>query len=474
MTTYEYVLEVKDKASRNLLGVGRSADSAYSKIHGQQTKTQKLQSNLNTQFQGFNNILGKIGLGIGIGAMVSGFKNLGKQIFNVRREIESYEITLKNTLQSGGLANLAMNQITQFAAKTPFQVQELTSAYVKLANRGMKPSMKEMTKLGDVASYTGKTFDMLTEAILDAATGEFERLKEFGIVARASGDKVKFTFRDQTVEVNKSASAIKKYILGLGDLKGVMGSMAKQSEGLTGQFSNLKDSWSQLLNTWGQDTQSTFSETISALNTFIKEVAFRSKSLQQIRSEWEASLLEMNINRSSETIDSSINTKEAYIKERERVVAEQDKMKEMLKGASKKGDPYQVKEKKYLFEKENPLLPFLSVRVGSYNKMTTKYSQSEYEKLTKKIKRNEDVLKELDSKYKEIYDKDEDPYNPKNSLNFIAGNSKPTTINITVGKLQDQTVINSETVTEGVSEIERMLMSTYLKVINSANKVAFG
>jgi hypothetical protein len=50
------------------------------------------------------------------------------------------------------------------------------------------------------------------EAFNDAITGEFERLKEFGITAKANGDKVALTFRGQTVEVKKTADGIGEYL----------------------------------------------------------------------------------------------------------------------------------------------------------------------------------------------------------------------------------------------------------------------
>ena len=46
---------------------------------------------------------------------------------------------------------------------------------------------------GDTASAMGKSLDDMVEAVADAATGEFERLKEFGIRASKNGDRVSFT-----------------------------------------------------------------------------------------------------------------------------------------------------------------------------------------------------------------------------------------------------------------------------------------
>ena len=56
-----------------------------------------------------------------------------------------------------------------------------------------------------------KTLNQMIEAVADAATGEFERLKEFGIKAKSEGDKVSFIFRGVTTTVKKESNAIQNY-----------------------------------------------------------------------------------------------------------------------------------------------------------------------------------------------------------------------------------------------------------------------
>jgi len=197
-------------------------------------------SKLGSAFAGLG---GQIAAAFSVGAII-GFS---RAVINVTAEFQKFQAVLTNTLGSSDLAAQYLRQITEFAAKTPFSVQQLTDAFVKLANQGFIPSQDEMTKLGDLASSTGKSFDQLAEAILDATTGEFERLKEFGIKASASGDKVAFSFKGITTEVDNTSSSIRKYILGLGEAEGVTGAMAAISETLGGKISNLGDSWDQFM-----------------------------------------------------------------------------------------------------------------------------------------------------------------------------------------------------------------------------------
>jgi len=191
--------------------------------------------------------------------------SFGKAILDTTVEFQKMEAVLTTALGSNSAAKAAMDQIVDFASTTPFQVDELTDSFVKLANRGFVPTMEQMRQMGDLASSVGKSFDQLTEAILDAQTGEFERLKEFGIKASAQGDVVQFTFKGITTEVAKSDKAIQEYLLSLGNLEGVSGSMEAIAATTGGAISNLEDNITQLFKNIG-DSSSGF------INWFVKDL----------------------------------------------------------------------------------------------------------------------------------------------------------------------------------------------------------
>lgn len=192
------------------------------------------------------------------------------KIIEVRGEFQKFKAVLSNTLGSDQKAQSAMDMLTDFASKTPFQVNELTASFVKLANQGFTPAYDEMMKLGDLASSTGKGFDQLAEAIIDAQTGEMERLKEFGIRASKDGDKVTFTFKEQQTTVDNSAKAIREYILSLGAMEGVTGANAKIAATLTGQVSNLEDSITSMYNKIGQQHEGILSDAVGGAATLVE------------------------------------------------------------------------------------------------------------------------------------------------------------------------------------------------------------
>lgn len=169
--------------------------------------------------------------------------DIGKSIFETTAKFEKYGKVLETALGSQKEAQQAMAALKDLGAKTAFSVDELTDGYVKMVNRGLRPTQKEMVAMTDLAASQGKTFDQLVEAALDAQTGEFERLKEFGIRASKSGDQVTLSFKGMNQVVKNTPEAINGAIVAFGQMNGVGGQNAKMMETLEGKTSNLGDSF---------------------------------------------------------------------------------------------------------------------------------------------------------------------------------------------------------------------------------------
>ncbi|WP_428657612.1 hypothetical protein [Runella sp.] len=198
--------------------------------------------------------------------------DFGREIFETAGKFERYEAVLKNALGTQEAATKVMDNIKQLAASTPFTVDELTESYVKYVNRGLQPTMAEMTKMGDIAASQGKSFDQLTEAILDATTGEFERLKEFGIQASKNGEEVELSFKGVQKTIANTPEAIKETLLSFGELEGVMGGMVAISGTLEGKASNLGDNFDALKIILGDVLKPVFLGVMDAMNAGIEIV----------------------------------------------------------------------------------------------------------------------------------------------------------------------------------------------------------
>lgn len=167
--------------------------------------------------------------------------DMGMGVLNLTAKFETYETVLKNALGSTELAKSALAMLKDVAAKTPFSLDEMTASFNKMVNRGLRPTGAEITNLADLAASQGKSFDQLTEAVLDAQMGEAERLKEFGIKMKKEGDNVSLSFKGQTTTVKNSEAAIYDAIVAMGDYNGVAGLTGEVAGQLGGKMSNLGD-----------------------------------------------------------------------------------------------------------------------------------------------------------------------------------------------------------------------------------------
>lgn len=192
----------------------------------------------------------------GLSAAATGVAAAGASIIGVLgsavSKVESMKAALTTAFAGDSSAAAeAFKTISDFAGKTPYQMEEVMKSFIKLKNMGLDPSIEALTSYGNTASSMGKGLNDMVEAVADAATGEFERLKEFGIRASQQGDKVAFTFRGVTTTVGKNSEEIQKYLLNIGNTN-FAGGMDAQSKTLGGQISTLKDQFFLLADALGQ------------------------------------------------------------------------------------------------------------------------------------------------------------------------------------------------------------------------------
>lgn len=205
-------------------------------------------------------------------------KQVASNVVSTAGMFQKYESVLTNALNgSSDKAKAYLSDINSFAAKTNFQLDELTDDFIKFVNRGVTPSMDAMKRMGDFTNTVAKPFDQLTEAILDINNPE--RWKEFGVRVQTEGNKVKLSFRDMTVECDSTVESVMKAVEQFGSMKGVEGSTEAIAKTIEGQMSNLEDTITTALAEIGLANQGLISGSISAVDTIVKNYDIIGKSV---------------------------------------------------------------------------------------------------------------------------------------------------------------------------------------------------
>lgn len=192
-------------------------------------------------------MLGAVALGVLSVAAVG----VGNSIVETQREFDKLNAQLITATGSTENAAKAFKELQAFAKTTPYDLAQSVEGFAKLKNLGLDPSIDSLKSFGNTASAMGKDLNQMIEAVADATTGEFERLKEFGIKSKSEGDKVTFTFQGVSKTVGKNAKEIQQYLLDIGNTQ-FAGAMDARAKSLDGAISSLGDSWKQLLLTVSQ------------------------------------------------------------------------------------------------------------------------------------------------------------------------------------------------------------------------------
>jgi phage tail tape-measure protein len=183
-----------------------------------------------------------------LAAGVGGFAVL--DLFSTAGQFEQYQVQLEGIEGSATAARKAIRWVQEFTQKTPFELDQVMEGFVALKAYGIDPMNGSLTALGDASAGMSKPLMQGIEALADATTGEFERLKEFGIRASKEGNRVVFSYRKNGKDIRREAaftgSAIEEALVGImNDRFG--GGMERQAQTMFGLISNLKDLWTSFL-----------------------------------------------------------------------------------------------------------------------------------------------------------------------------------------------------------------------------------
>lgn len=185
------------------------------------------------------NIITGINQGLELmGRMLDTVTRATMQFIDTGSMFEKYNIQFETLLRSAEGAKSRMEELSRFAATTPFDLPGVVDAAKTLEAYGLY-SERALRAAGDAAAAFGKDFNETALTISAAATGELERLKMYGITSAKLAAEMGHEVRRATVEdLQEIADTVIKIFE-----HDAAGGMEKLSKSLSGMVSNLGDAW---------------------------------------------------------------------------------------------------------------------------------------------------------------------------------------------------------------------------------------
>lgn len=234
--------------SEHLRGAGREARTFGTETaQGGRQATQALTQTGNEAqaTAGQLNQLKAVAVGVGVAFTAMGVRDFINDTYAAVSSSQQLQASLKTVTGSLDSATNAWDELLVFAAETPFTLDQSVQAFIRMQALGLNPTQEALRSFGNTAAAMGEDMMRMVEAVADATTGEFERLKAFGIRSAVEGDQIAFTFQGVTTRIRNSAADISAYLQSIGENQ-FAGAMADQMATLSGQSANLEDSIYQL------------------------------------------------------------------------------------------------------------------------------------------------------------------------------------------------------------------------------------
>lgn len=246
------ILKLKDEISKPLRNISSETKKVQNQVKIADARIKRFATSMDKKLTKAAK-RAAVGLGLlGAAAVKTGFS----EAFDMEGYRAQLETATKDTKKAAKIMTYAMN----YANKTPFEGNEVVEGAAKFESMGMS-AKKWLTYTGDMAGATNKSFDQAVEALIDAQTGELERLKEFGITKRQIQEKAEKMFTNEQIINNQGQITNQKKfnqaMLALMEDK-FTGGAAKQAQTLKGAWSTVTGTVkSALANVMGMQSDGT-------------------------------------------------------------------------------------------------------------------------------------------------------------------------------------------------------------------------
>lgn len=206
-----------------------------------------------------------------------------KNVVKVRGEFQQLEIAFETMLKNKQKSDELLNQVTMFAAKTPFDLQQVATGAKQLLAYGeaSEEVISTMRKLGDIAAGLSIPFGdlvylygtsrtqgkLMTKDLMQFAGRGIPIMDELSKLLNVSKARVMEMAQEGVIGFDELTQVIDNLTNSTGMFGGMMD---KQSASLPGLISNLGDAWDQMLNAIGKGQQDTYAEAIKTATLLVE------------------------------------------------------------------------------------------------------------------------------------------------------------------------------------------------------------
>lgn len=165
-------------------------------------------------------------------------------------DFENYQVTLETVMGSAEAAQARLQELTQFANQTPFNVAEVVRGGVALQTLGIRGEAadRSLKAAGDAAAVFGGGLDAAINAMNAVLRGENDPIERYGIQARTEGRKVMLSWiengREMRATADKNSRSEVARITAMAMAGVAPDGMRRRAQTWDGMLSNLGDAWS--------------------------------------------------------------------------------------------------------------------------------------------------------------------------------------------------------------------------------------
>lgn len=259
------------------------------------------QAEKSTKF--FSTTLGKIAGAVGLGYAINSVKNFTASIIKSRGEMEQYEIAFEVMLGSAEKAGKLLEEITEFAEKTPFELNGLVKSSKELLAFGVEADkvIPALETLGNIASGTGVDISRLTFVFGQVKTAGKLFAQDLNQFTQAGVPLISALAKEMNIaeeEVKKFGSEgkiafedVERALATLGNTK-FSNLMARQNNTVLGQFSNLQDVVGKFTRSLGKPLEGVVKKTTQSLIGFFERLIKTVEENEDAIREWAEGFME--------------------------------------------------------------------------------------------------------------------------------------------------------------------------------------